>query len=202
MAGDAARSRRRAHHALSPRRPTRLVRSPKRTATSTSRSASAKAHSASLTGATSGAWSSSRSSEDPFPRETRRRPLKPNYSAHSRPSPRNPRCPKAMPARPIESRRIGNIYSNEAMWLARLKPMRRANSLTAPEAARLHKSIGTVLRRALECCLHPAPNFRDPNWWFQGIEDVLAVMVARVAVQTARRYRATHRARRPLYFLV
>jgi formamidopyrimidine-DNA glycosylase len=70
---------------------------------------------------------------------------------------------------------IGNIYSNEAMWLARLKPMRRANSLTAAEAARLHKSIGTVLRRALECCLHPAPNFRDPNWWFQGIEDVLAV---------------------------
>jgi formamidopyrimidine-DNA glycosylase len=70
---------------------------------------------------------------------------------------------------------IGNIYSNEAMWLARLKPMRRANSLSAAEAARLHKSIGTVLRRALECCLHPAPNFRDPNWWFQGIEDVLAV---------------------------
>jgi formamidopyrimidine-DNA glycosylase len=70
---------------------------------------------------------------------------------------------------------IGNIYSNEAMWLARLKPMRRANSLSPAEAARLHKSIGTVLRRALECCLHPAPNFRDPNWWFQGIEDVLAV---------------------------
>jgi formamidopyrimidine-DNA glycosylase len=68
---------------------------------------------------------------------------------------------------------IGNIYSNEAMWLARLKPMRRARDLSASEAARLHKSIGTVLRRALECCLHPAPNFRDPNWWFQGIEDTL-----------------------------
>jgi formamidopyrimidine-DNA glycosylase len=70
---------------------------------------------------------------------------------------------------------IGNIYSNEAMWLARLKPMRRARSLSPIEAARLHKSIGAVLRRALKCCLHPAPNFRDPNWWFQGIEDILNV---------------------------
>jgi formamidopyrimidine-DNA glycosylase len=70
---------------------------------------------------------------------------------------------------------IGNIYSNEAMWLTRLKPMRRASSLSASEAARLHKSIGSILRRALECCLRPAPNFRDPNWWFQGIEDILNV---------------------------
>lgn len=70
---------------------------------------------------------------------------------------------------------IGNIYSNEAMWLARLRPMRRARSLSPVEAARLHKSIGSILRRALECCLDPAPNFRDPNWWFQGIEDILNV---------------------------
>jgi formamidopyrimidine-DNA glycosylase len=70
---------------------------------------------------------------------------------------------------------IGNIYSNEAMWIARLKPMRKANSLSATEAARLHKAIGSILRRALECCLHPAPDFRDPNWWFQGIEDILHV---------------------------
>ena len=70
---------------------------------------------------------------------------------------------------------IGNIYSNEAMWMARLKPMRRASSLKPAEVARLYKSIGSILRRALECCLHPAPNFRDPNWWFQGIEDILNV---------------------------
>jgi formamidopyrimidine-DNA glycosylase len=70
---------------------------------------------------------------------------------------------------------IGNIYSNEAMWLARLKPMRKARSLSAAEAERLYKSIGSILRRALECCLRPAPNFRDPNWWFQGIEAILNV---------------------------
>ena len=70
---------------------------------------------------------------------------------------------------------IGSIYSNEAMWMARLRPMRPVKDLSTSEAARLYKSIGTVLRRALECCLNPAPNFRDPNWWFQRIEDILKV---------------------------
>ncbi len=70
---------------------------------------------------------------------------------------------------------IGNIYSNEAMWHARLNPARRANDLSAAEARRLHKNIVDVLGRALECCLHPAPDFRDANWWFQGLEKILRV---------------------------
>jgi formamidopyrimidine-DNA glycosylase len=70
---------------------------------------------------------------------------------------------------------LGNIYSNEAMWRARLNPRRAANRVTPDEARRLHKAIVDVLRRALECCLHPAPDFRDPNWWFQGLEKILAV---------------------------
>ena len=68
---------------------------------------------------------------------------------------------------------IGNIYSCESMWHARIDPRRPANSLGKKEAARLHKAIVSVLRRALECCLHPAPDFRDPKWWFQGIENIL-----------------------------
>jgi formamidopyrimidine-DNA glycosylase len=68
---------------------------------------------------------------------------------------------------------IGNIYSCESMWHAKLYPRRRANSLTSVEAARLHKAIVSVLRRALECCLHPAPDFRDASWWFQGLERIL-----------------------------
>jgi formamidopyrimidine-DNA glycosylase len=40
------------------------------------------------------------------------------------------------------------------------------------EARRLHKSIVEVLRRALECCCNPAPNFRDRKWWFQGLEPI------------------------------
>jgi formamidopyrimidine-DNA glycosylase len=68
---------------------------------------------------------------------------------------------------------IGNIYSCESLWHARLNPRRRANMLNPQEARRLHKAIVSVLARALECCLHPPPNFRDPEWWFQGLEKIL-----------------------------
>jgi formamidopyrimidine-DNA glycosylase len=68
---------------------------------------------------------------------------------------------------------IGNIYSSESMWHARLNPRRRSNTLKREEASRLHKAIVSVLKRALECCLHPAPDFRDPDWWFQGLEKIL-----------------------------
>jgi len=68
---------------------------------------------------------------------------------------------------------IGNIYSAESLWHARIDPRRPASSLNAKEAAKLHKAIVSVLRRALECCLCPAPDFRDPTWWFQGIEKIL-----------------------------
>jgi formamidopyrimidine-DNA glycosylase len=68
---------------------------------------------------------------------------------------------------------LGNIYSCESLWRARLDPRRRANSLNSQEALRLHKAIVSVLKRALECCLHPAPDFRDPQWWFQGLETLL-----------------------------
>ena len=68
---------------------------------------------------------------------------------------------------------IGNIYSCESLWHARLNPRRRANTLKPEESRRLHKAIVSVLARALECCLHPAPDFRDPKWWFQGLEKIL-----------------------------
>jgi len=67
---------------------------------------------------------------------------------------------------------LGNIYSCEALWHARLNPRRRACSLKPQEARRLHKAIVSVLARALECCLHPAPDFRDSAWWFQGLETI------------------------------
>ncbi len=70
---------------------------------------------------------------------------------------------------------IGNIYSCESLWHARLDPRRHANTLQPQEARRLHKAIVSVLARALECCLHPAPDFRDAEWWFQGLEKILRV---------------------------
>ena len=68
---------------------------------------------------------------------------------------------------------LGNIYSCESLWRARLNPRRRASSLKPQESRRLHKAIVSVLARALECCLHPAPDFRDSAWWFQGLENIL-----------------------------
>jgi formamidopyrimidine-DNA glycosylase len=70
---------------------------------------------------------------------------------------------------------IGNIYSCESLWHAKLNPRRRANSLNASESLRLHKAIVSVLARALECCLHPPPDFRNSDWWFQGLEKILRV---------------------------
>ncbi|MGH9714746.1 MAG: DNA-formamidopyrimidine glycosylase [Candidatus Acidiferrales bacterium] len=70
---------------------------------------------------------------------------------------------------------IGNIYSSEALWRARIDPRRLAHRLNAAETRRLHKAIVEVLQRALECCLSPAPDFRDPKWWFQGLERILRV---------------------------
>jgi len=70
---------------------------------------------------------------------------------------------------------IGNIYSSESMWRARLDPRRRTHRLSPEETQRLYKSIVDVLHRALECCRKPAPNFRDPTWWFRGLERILRV---------------------------
>lgn len=45
---------------------------------------------------------------------------------------------------------LGNIYVDEALYDARLYPLRSADSLTADEQARLYRSIRTVLSRAVE----------------------------------------------------
>ena len=70
---------------------------------------------------------------------------------------------------------VGNIYSCEALWHAKISPFRLANSLKPNEAKALYKAIVSVLRRALQLCLNPAPDFRDAEWWFQGIEGILRV---------------------------
>jgi len=70
---------------------------------------------------------------------------------------------------------LGNIYSCESLWQAGLYPSRSANSLQRQEVDRLHKAIVSVLCRALKCCLVPAPEFADPDWWFKGLDKILCV---------------------------
>jgi formamidopyrimidine-DNA glycosylase len=45
---------------------------------------------------------------------------------------------------------IGNIYADEALWLARINPKRKSNSLAPEEIARLALSIKSVLREAIK----------------------------------------------------
>ena len=45
---------------------------------------------------------------------------------------------------------VGNIYADEALWRARLNPLRPANGLSAEEVARLTRAIRAALRAGLE----------------------------------------------------
>ena len=45
---------------------------------------------------------------------------------------------------------LGNIYADEALWRARLSPLRPANSLSQEEAARLVRAIRAALRAGIE----------------------------------------------------
>lgn len=45
---------------------------------------------------------------------------------------------------------VGNIYANEALWIAGIDPSREARKVTAAEAAALHQAIHDVLARSIE----------------------------------------------------
>ena len=53
---------------------------------------------------------------------------------------------------------LGNIYADEALFLAGVHPRRSAGELTADEIERLHRAIGEVLREAMG---HRGSSFRD-----------------------------------------
>ncbi len=45
---------------------------------------------------------------------------------------------------------LGNIYVDEALWEARIHPLRQASRLTSAQVSRLCSAIGEVLRRGIE----------------------------------------------------
>lgn len=53
---------------------------------------------------------------------------------------------------------VGNIYANEALWRARIRPSRRARSLTSAEWRRLHREVRAVLAAAVA---QRGTSFRD-----------------------------------------
>jgi formamidopyrimidine-DNA glycosylase len=44
---------------------------------------------------------------------------------------------------------VGNIYADEALWRARLHPLRAADTLTLEEVKRLHRAVRAVLRQGI-----------------------------------------------------
>ena len=44
---------------------------------------------------------------------------------------------------------MGNIYADEALWRARLHPLRTADTLDEREVRRLHRAVRQVLREAI-----------------------------------------------------
>jgi len=45
---------------------------------------------------------------------------------------------------------VGNIYANDALWLARISPKKPANSLSLGEQKELYEAILTVLKNGLK----------------------------------------------------
>jgi formamidopyrimidine-DNA glycosylase len=92
----------------------------------------------------------------------------------------NKLCESKKPIKPLlmdQSRiaGVGNIYSSEILWHARIDPRRRADRLAAGDWRRLHNAVVNVIRRAVECCSNPPPDFRDTEWWFTGLDKILRV---------------------------
>lgn len=56
---------------------------------------------------------------------------------------------------------IGNIYSDEMLFQARIHPMRRANSLSKEECARLFKAMSQILKKAVRLRGTSTTDFRD-----------------------------------------
>ena len=58
---------------------------------------------------------------------------------------------------------IGNMYADEALFGAKIHPLRPANSLNQREIAVLHRSIRSVLKRAVENKGASIRNYRRPD---------------------------------------
>ncbi len=70
---------------------------------------------------------------------------------------------------------IGNIYADEALFLARIRPDRAAGSLSDEEAVRLSRAIKKVLRQGIEQRGTTFRDYRDGNNDPGGFQDHLQV---------------------------
>lgn len=45
---------------------------------------------------------------------------------------------------------VGNIYANDALWLAKINPTKKANEISSPEVKELYETIHAVLKKGIE----------------------------------------------------
>jgi formamidopyrimidine-DNA glycosylase len=70
---------------------------------------------------------------------------------------------------------LGNIYADEALWRARIHPLRPAGSLEAHELRRLHRSIRDALRAGIARQGTTLRDYRTPNGEVGSMQDELRV---------------------------
>ncbi len=65
---------------------------------------------------------------------------------------------------------VGNIYADEALYIAKVRPMRRAGRVTRAEFQRLAEAVRQVLQRAIEAGGSSISDYIQPNGsygWYQ-----------------------------------
>jgi formamidopyrimidine-DNA glycosylase len=70
---------------------------------------------------------------------------------------------------------VGNIYADEALWRARLHPLRAAGSLTEEEIVRLHRGVRTALRAGIERQGATLRDYRRPDGAPGGMQEEFKV---------------------------
>jgi len=63
---------------------------------------------------------------------------------------------------------LGNIYASEALFLARISPLKTANSLSKSRALRLHQAIRDILQEAIDAGSTLRINLTDANGSYFG----------------------------------
>jgi formamidopyrimidine-DNA glycosylase len=66
---------------------------------------------------------------------------------------------------------IGNIYADEALWRARIHPLRPAGELDGDEVARLHRAVRAALRRGVELQGSTLSDYVTPEGDRGGMQD-------------------------------
>jgi formamidopyrimidine-DNA glycosylase len=58
---------------------------------------------------------------------------------------------------------IGNIYSDEALWLAGIHPLRPVKNISKPEMKKLYQAVKTVLKKGIDFGGDSTSDYRDIN---------------------------------------